>query len=111
MKKKEGTKMIFNIIDILSEVVTTGFKTIIPIAFFYGLFVYILLRDAKEMEQDKLEKPKIKENIVTQDIILTPYYLTYHRKPLHNKFKNDYKTKKVKQRNRKDRQSIRQRRL
>lgn len=111
MKKKEGTKMIFNIIDILSEVVTTGFKTIIPIAFFYGLFVYILLRDAKEMEQDKLEKPKIKENIVTQDIILTPYYLTYHRKPLHNKFKNDYKTKQVKQRNRKDRQSIRQRRL
>lgn len=103
--------MIFNIIDILSEVVTTGFKTIIPIAFFYGLFVYILLRDAKEMEQDKLEKPKIKENIVTQDIILTPYYLTYHRKPLHNKFKNDYKTKQVKQRNRKDRQSIRQRRL
>ncbi len=87
------------------------FKTIIPIAFFYGLFVYILLRDAKEMEQEKLEKPKIKENIVTQDIILTPYYLTYHRKPLHNKFKNDYKTKQVKQRNRKDRQSIRQRRL
>ena len=103
--------MIFNIIDILSEVVTTGFKTIIPIAFFYGLFVYILLRDAKEMEQEKLEKPKIKENIVTQDIILTPYYLTYHRKPLNNKFKNDYKTKQVKQRNRKDRQSIRQRRL
>lgn len=103
--------MIFNIINILSEVVTTGFKTIIPIAFFYGLFVYILLRDAKEMEQEKLEKPKIKENIVTQDIILTPYYLTYHRKPLHNKFKNDYKTKQVKQRNRKDRQSIRQRRL
>lgn len=103
--------MIFNIIDILSEVVTTGFKTIIPIAFFYGLFVYILLRDAKEMEQDKLEKAKIAEIGVAQDIILTPYYLTYHKKPLHNKFKNIHKTKQVKHRNRKDRQSIRQRRF
>ena len=100
--------MIFNIIDILSEVVTTGFKTIIPIAFFYGLFVYILLRDAKEMEQDKLEKDKL---VKKQQIELTPYYLTYHRKPLHNKFKNDYKTKQIKHRNRKDRQSIRQRRF
>ena len=99
--------MIFNIIDILSEVVTTGFKTIIPIAFFYGLFVYILLRDAKEMEQEKLEKAKLVEK---QEIELTSYYLPYHRKPLHNKFKNDYKTKQVKHRNRKDRQSIRQRR-
>lgn len=100
--------MIFNIIDILSEVVTTGFKTIIPIAFFYGLFVYILLRDAKEMEQEKLEKDKL---VKKQQIELTPYYLTYHRKPLHNKFKNDYKTKQIKHRNRKDRQSIRQRRF
>lgn len=103
--------MIFNIIDILSEVVTTGFKTIIPIAFFYGLFVYILLRDAKEMEQEKLEKAKMVENVVSQDIILTPYCLNYHRKPLHNKIKNVYKTKQIKHKNRKDRQSIRQRRL
>lgn len=99
--------MILNIIDILSEVISTGFKTIIPIAFFYGLFVYILLRDAKEMEQEKLEKAKLVEK---QEIELTPYYLTYHRKPLHNKFKNIHKTKQVKHRNRKDRQSIRQRR-
>lgn len=103
--------MILNIIDILSEVISTGFKTIIPIAFFYGLFIYILLRDAKEMEQEKLEKAKILENVVAQDIILTPYYLTYHRKPLHNKIKNVYKTKQIKHRNRKDRQSIRQRRF
>ena len=100
--------MIFNIIDILSEVVSTGFKTIIPIAFFYGLFVYILLRDAKEMEQEKLEKAKLVEK---QEIELTPYCLTYHRKPLHNKIKNVYKTKQIKHKNRKDRQSIRQRRL
>ena len=100
--------MIFNIIDILSEVISTGFKTIIPIAFFYGLFVYILLRDAKEMQQKKLEKAKLIEK---QEIELTPYYLTYHRKPLHNKIKNVYKTKQLKHKNRKDRQSIRQKRL
>ena len=100
--------MIFNIIDILSEVVTTGFKPINPIAFYYGLFVYILLREAKEMDQDKLEKAKLIEK---QEIELTSYYLTYHKKPLHNKFKNIHKTKQVKHRNRKDRQSIRQRRF
>ena len=92
-------------IDILTEVVISGFKTIIPIAFFYGLFVYILLRDAKEME---LQKNQIIDN---QEITITPYYLTYHRKPLHNKFKNNVITTQIKHKNRKDRQSIRQRSL
>ena len=89
-------------IDILTDVVITGFKTIIPIAFFYGLFVYILLRDAKEIE---LQKNQI---IDSQEITITPYY---HRKPLHNKFKNNVITMQIKHKNRKDRQSIRQRRL
>lgn len=92
-------------IDILTDVVIKGFKIIIPITFFYGLFVYILLRDAKEME---MQKDQIINN---QQITLTPYYLTYHRKPLHNKFKNKLKTIQIKHKNRKDRQSIRQRRL
>lgn len=92
-------------IDILTDVVITGFKTIIPIAFFYGLFVYILLRDTKEME---LQKNQIINN---QEITITPYYLTYHKKPLHNKFKNKLKTMQIKHKNRKDRQSIRQRSL
>lgn len=92
-------------IDILTDVVIKGFKIMIPITFFYGLFVYILLRDAKEME---MQKDQIINN---QQITLTPYYLTYHRKPLHNKFKNKLKTIQIKHKNRKDRQSIRQRRL
>lgn len=92
-------------IDILTDVVIKGFKIIIPITFFYGLFVYILLRDAKEMEMQK------NQIINNQQITLTPYYLTYHRKPLHNKFKNKLKTIQIKHKNRKDRQSIRQRRL
>lgn len=91
-------------IDILTDVVITGFKTIIPIAFFYGLFVYILLRDAKEIE---LQKNQI---IDSQEITITPYYLTYHRKPLHNKFKNNVITMQIKHKNRKDRQTIRKRR-
>ena len=92
-------------INILTDVVIKGFKIMIPITFFYGLFVYILLRDAKEME---MQKDQIINN---QEIIITPYYLTYYRKPLHNKFKNIHKTKQVKHKNRKDRQFIRQRRL
>lgn len=97
--------MIFEIINILKEMIYTGFTTMIPIAFFYGVFVYILLRDAKEME---LQKDQIINN---QQITLTPYYLTYHRKPLHNKFKNKLKTVQIKHKNRKDRHTIRQRRL
>ena len=92
-------------INILTDVVITGFKTIIPITFFYGLFIYILLKDEKEME---LQKNQIIDN---QEITITPYYLTYQRKPLHNKFKNNIKTIQIKHKNRKDRQSIRQRRL
>ena len=92
-------------INILTDVVITGFKKIIPITFFYGLFVYILLRDTKEME---LQKDQIINN---QQIKITPYYLTYHKKPLHNKFKNKLKTIQIKHKNRKDRQSLRQRRL
>ena len=91
-------------IDILTDVVIKGFKIMIPITFFYGLFVYILLRDTKEIE---LQKNQIINN---QPITITPYYLTYYRKPLHNKLKNNYITKKTKHKNRKDRQSIRQRR-
>ena len=91
-------------IDILTDVVITGFKTIIPITFFYGLFVYILLRDAKEMEIQKAEL------LHEQKIKITPYYLTYNRKPLHNKFKNNSKTMQIKHKNRKDRQTIRKRR-
>lgn len=92
-------------INILTDVVITGFKTIIPITFFYGLFIYILLKDEKEIE---LQKTQITDN---QKITITPYYLTYQRKPLHNKFKNNIKTIQIKHKNRKDRQSIRQRRL
>ena len=97
--------MILEIIDIFKKMMYTGFTTMIPIAFFYGVFVYILLRDAKEMEMQK------EQIINNQQITLTPYYLTYHRKPLHNKFKNKLKTMQIKHKNRKDRQTIRQRRL
>ena len=97
--------MIFEIINILKEIMYTGFATMIPISLMYAFFVYILLRDNKEME---LQKDQIINN---QQIKITPYYLTYHRKPLHNKFKNKLKTMQIKHKNRKDRQTIRQRRL
>ena len=97
--------MIFEIINILKEMMYTGFTTMIPIAFFYGVFVYILLRDNKEMEM------QTNQHLINPEIEITPYYLTYYRKPLHNKFKNNDTTMQIKHKNRKDRQTIRQRRL
>ena len=97
--------MIFEIIDILKKMIYTGFTTMIPISLMYAFFVYILLRDNKEMEIQNNQlstKPEIE---------ITPYYLTYYRKPLHNKFKNNDTTMQIKHKNRKDRHTIRQRRL
>ena len=97
--------MIFEIINILKEIMYTGFATMIPISFMYAFFVYILLRDNKEMEMQNNQRS------INPEIEITPYYLTYYRKPLHNKFKNNDMTMQIKHKNRKDRQTIRQRRL
>lgn len=97
--------MIFEIINILKEIMYTGFATMIPISFMYAFFVYILLRDNKEMEMQN------NQFSIEPEIEITPYYLTYYKKPLHNKFKNNDITMQIKHKNRKDRQTIRQRRL
>ena len=102
--------------QILNDIIVKAFQTLIPIAIFYAIFVYIINRDTQEIRkqqkneiESELQKNSIIPNdnesiktIISHQIITKAPTLKYLRKPLHNKVKNKQLTKKLKHKNRYD---------